>query len=164
MSTGKHRQVQTGLEVYLEVGLPQIQGKRLGLITNPTGVDRQLRSSVDLLVADQRVQLCALFGPEHGIHGNAQAGVAVEGTIDERTRLPMYSLYGATSKPTAEMLQNLDALIFDMQDIGVRYATYISTMVYAQEAAAEAGLDFVVFDRPNPLTGGHLEGNMLDAR
>ncbi|MBE3558800.1 MAG: DUF1343 domain-containing protein [Ktedonobacteraceae bacterium] len=157
----KHN-VQTGLEVFLTEGLPAIAGKRVGLITNHTGVNRRLHSAVDLLQADQRVRLRALFGPEHGIAGNVQDGVEVEGSTDARTGLPIYSLYGTTARPTAESLQGLDALIFDIQDVGVRYYTYIATLAYAQEAAAEAGLLFVVFDRPNPITGNRIEGNILN--
>ncbi len=154
--------VQTGLEGFLNDGLPEIAGKRVGLITNATGVNRDLRRTVDLLAADQRIQLSALFGPEHGLLGTAQDGVEIAGSRDERTGLPTYSLYGASERPTAEALAALDALLFDIQDVGARYYTYVATMAYAQEAAAEAGLPFVVFDRPNPITGSHLAGNILD--
>jgi len=157
-----HSTIQTGLEVFLTDGLPELTGNRVGLITNYTGVNRHLRSTVDLLYADTRIRLRALFGPEHGILGNAQDGVEVAGSVDAHTGLPVYSLYGATQRPTAESLEDLDALIFDIQDVGARYYTYIATIVYAQEAAAEAGLRFVVFDRPNPITGKHIEGNILD--
>ncbi len=154
--------MQTGLEVYLDEGLPELDGRRVGLITNHTGVDGRLRSSVDLLHSSSRLQLGALFGPEHGVRGAAQAGEKVGGATDSRTGLPVHSLYGETERPTREMLEGLDALVFDIQDVGTRYATYISTMAYAQEAAAAAGLDFAVFDRPNPITGRHVEGNLLD--
>ncbi|MBO0790997.1 MAG: DUF1343 domain-containing protein [Ktedonobacteraceae bacterium] len=156
--------VQTGLEVFLEQGLPQIDGQPVGLITNYTGVNRKLRSSAELLHASKHVRLRALFGPEHGILGNAQDALPIEGSVDQRTGLPVYSLYGETEKPTRESLKGLSALIFDIQDVGVRYYTYPSTMAYAQEAATEAGLAFVVLDRPNPITGTHIEGNMLDPR
>ncbi|MGH2481324.1 MAG: exo-beta-N-acetylmuramidase NamZ domain-containing protein, partial [Ktedonobacteraceae bacterium] len=142
---------QTGLEVFLQEGLPQLQGQRVGLVTNYSGVNRQFQTTADLLAADERVRLCALFGPEHGIRGDAQAGVEVAGSLDLRTGLPVYSLYGQAHRPTAEMLQGLDALIFDIQDVGARYYTYLATLAYAQEAAAEANLMFVVFDRPNPI-------------
>ena len=154
--------VQTGLEVFLANGLPDLAGSRIGLITNQTGVDRRFTSTVDLLRASHHIQLAALFGPEHGVRGEAQAGVKVGGATDPRTGLPVYSLYGDTRRPTAEMLDGLDALMIDLQDVGVRYATYISTMAYAQGAAAAAGLPFVVLDRPNPLSGGHIEGSLLD--
>jgi uncharacterized protein YbbC (DUF1343 family) len=154
--------VRTGLEVFLEAGLPALDGRRVGLITNPTGVDSRLRSGVDLLRASGRLELAALFGPEHGVRGDAQAGVHVQAGVDRRTGLPVHSLYGDTRRPKPAMLAGLDALVFDMQDIGVRYATYISTLAYAHQAAAEAGLTFVVFDRPNPL-GGQIDGGMLDS-
>ncbi len=154
--------IQTGLEVFLQDGLPQLQGQRVGLVTNYSGVDTRLRTTVDLLAADKRIHLSALFGPEHGIRGDAQAGVEVGSSTDQRTGLPVHSLYGQTHRPGAEMLQGLDALIYDIQDAGARYYTYLATLAYAQEAAAEAGLTFVVLDRPNPITGSHSEGNILD--
>lgn len=157
------RPMQTGLEVFLSTGLPELAGRRVGLITNYTGIDSRLRSNVDLLHASDQLELVALFGPEHGIHGETQAGVEIGASVDPRTGLPIYSLYGETRRPTPAMLEGLDALIFDIQNVGVRYATYISTMAYAQEAAAEAGLRFVVLDRPNPISGTHIEGNLLES-
>ncbi|GHO76691.1 hypothetical protein KSD_44620 [Ktedonobacter sp. SOSP1-85] len=161
MKGSTHAVVQNGLDVLLAGGVPSLHGKRLGLITNPTGINRALQGGVDLLHADPRFGLCALFGPEHGMRGDAQAGVHVQASTDSRTGLPVYSLYGETRRPRPEMLQGLDVLLFDLQDIGVRYATYLSTLVYAMEAAAEAGLLFVVLDRPNPLGGQLLAGNIL---
>ncbi|MGH2478541.1 MAG: exo-beta-N-acetylmuramidase NamZ family protein [Ktedonobacteraceae bacterium] len=154
--------IQTGLEVFLQEGLPQLQGQRVGLVTNYSGVDKRLRTSADLLATDERVHLCALFGPEHGIRGDAQAGIEVGSSVDQRTGLPVHSLYGQTHRPTAEMLQGLDTLIYDIQDVGARYYTDLATLAYAQEAAAEAGLTFVVLDRPNPISGTQSEGNILD--
>ena len=154
--------VLTGLETALAEGLAELAGRRAGLITNPTGVDRRLRSGADLLHAGWALELVALFGPEHGIRGEAQAGIPLGGTLDPRTGLPVHSLYGETRRPTPAMLAGLDALIFDIQDVGARYATYVSTLAYAQEAAAQAGLRFVVFDRPNPITGAGVEGDLLD--
>jgi uncharacterized protein YbbC (DUF1343 family) len=154
--------VQTGLEVLLAEGLPALTGKRVGLIANHTAIDRHLRSAVDLLHDSDVVELAALFGPEHGVRGDAQAGVTVAAATDARTGLPVHSLYGQTRRPTPEMLAGLDTLVFDIQDVGVRYATYISTMALALEAAAAAGLGFVVLDRPNPITGSAVEGNLLD--
>jgi uncharacterized protein YbbC (DUF1343 family) len=154
--------VVPGLEVALAEGFPFLSGRRVGLITNHTAIDRRLRSSIDLLHASEVVDLVSLFGPEHGVRGDAQAGVKVGTSVDGQTGLPVHSLYGETQRPTPEMLHGLDALIFDIQDIGVRYATYISTMVHAQEAASEAGLTFVVLDRPNPINGDRIEGNLLD--
>jgi uncharacterized protein YbbC (DUF1343 family) len=138
-----------------------LAGRRIGLLTNPTAVDHQFTSSIDLLRASPAVDLCALFGPEHGVRGDAQAGIDVATSINERTGLPAYSLYGNTRRPTPAMLADLDTLVFDMQDFGVRYATYFSTLLYAQAACAEAEVQFVVFDRPNPL-GGQIEGALLD--
>jgi uncharacterized protein YbbC (DUF1343 family) len=154
--------MESGLEVLLAEGLSKLTGKRAGLITNHSAIDRRLRNAVDLLHESDVVELVALFGPEHGVRGDAQAGVHVGASVDERTGLPVYSLYGETQRPTAEMLTGLDALIFDIQDVGVRYATYISTMVYAMEAASAAGLAFIVLDRPNPINGEQVEGNLLD--
>ncbi len=154
--------VRTGLEVLLAEGLPTPVGRRVGLVTNHTAVDRRLRSAVDLLRGIDGVELVALFGPEHGVRGEAQAGVAVSGATDARTGLPVHSLYGESQHPTPAMLAGLDALVFDIQDVGVRYATYVSTMAYAQEAAAAAGLAFVVLDRPNPIGGARVEGSVLD--
>lgn len=137
-----------------------LAGRRVGLLTNQTGVDRQLRSGVDLLHADDRFTLSALFAPEHGVRGEAQAGVLLASMVDRRTGLPIHSLYGETRTPTAAMLNRLDALLIDLQDIGVRYATYASTVAYVLEAAANA-VPVVVLDRPQPLTGTALEGNLL---
>ncbi len=162
MVTVERSLTRTGLDVFLAEGHPELSGRRVGLITNPTGVDRRLRSAADLLHESDMVDLVALFGPEHGVRGAAQAGEKVEATTDPRTGLPVHSLYGDDLHPTSDMLGGLDALIFDIQDVGVRYATYISTMAHAQEAAAAAGLPFVVFDRPNPITGVSVEGNVLD--
>ncbi|MFL5758961.1 MAG: exo-beta-N-acetylmuramidase NamZ domain-containing protein [Thermomicrobiales bacterium] len=156
--------VQSGLQNALAEGLPSVAGRRIGLITNHTAVDRQLRSAVDLLHERASIDLVALFGPEHGVRGDAQAGVMVRAAADSRTGLPIYSLYDGTRHPTPKMLSGLDAFVFDIQDIGVRYATYISTMVYAQEAASEAGLPFLVLDRPNPINGNQIEGNVLEPK
>ncbi len=154
--------VKTGIDVLREHRFDQIVGKRIGLITNPTGVTGSLLSSVDALYRANGVKLVALFGPEHGVRGDADAGKLVANYTDQATGLPVYSLYGGTRKPTRDMLRGLDALVYDIQDIGVRSYTYISTMGYAMEAAAENGLEFVVLDRPNPLTGVRVEGPMLD--
>ncbi|GHO42346.1 exo-beta-N-acetylmuramidase NamZ domain-containing protein [Ktedonospora formicarum] len=161
--TGSTRvRVQTGLDVLLAGEAPDLQGPRLGLITNPSGIDRELRSGIDLLHTDERFHLQTLFGPEHGIRGDAQAGVHVQAGNDPRTGLTVYSLYGETRHPSTEMLRGLDALVFDLQDVGVRYATYISTLVHAMEAAATASVPFVVLDRPNPLGGLRFMSNLFD--
>ncbi|MDP9366657.1 MAG: DUF1343 domain-containing protein [Chloroflexota bacterium] len=152
----------TGLNVFLDKGLPQLTGKRVGLITNHTGIDCRLRSTIDVLQGLESIELATLFGPEHGVRGDAQAGVEVSGAVDQHTGLPVHSLYGETQTPTPAMLEGLDALIFDIQDAGVRFYTYLSTMAYSQAAAAAAGLAFVVLDRPNPISGTRIEGNVLD--
>ncbi|WP_409273414.1 exo-beta-N-acetylmuramidase NamZ domain-containing protein [Neobacillus sp. SCS-31] len=158
-----HKKFMVGAEVLLKEHKDLIKGKRVGLITNPTGVDQNLVSVFDLLFNDADVKLTALYGPEHGVRGSAQAGQYVEYYIDEKTKLPVYSLYGKTRKPTPEMLENVDVLLFDIQDVGTRFYTYIYTMAYAMEAAKENNIPFIVLDRPNPLGGTKVEGPVLDA-
>ncbi|MGM9920972.1 MAG: exo-beta-N-acetylmuramidase NamZ domain-containing protein [Bhargavaea sp.] len=158
----KGHEVVLGVDVLLDEQKQLIEGKRVGLITNPTGVDNDLNSIVDLLHNDPDVELTALYGPEHGVRGDAQAGQYVEYYIDEVTGLPVYSLYGKTRKPTPEMLENVDVLVFDIQDVGTRFYTYIYTMALAMEAAEEQGIPFIVLDRPNPLGGEKVEGPVLD--
>jgi uncharacterized protein YbbC (DUF1343 family) len=153
--------VLSGLEVLLRDGHPLIDGRRVGLLTHPAGIDGERRSSVDLLAGDRRWSLVALFGPEHGIRGDAQAGVPVESATDPRTGLVAHSLYGATRVPTDEMLAGVEVLVIDLQDIGVRYFTYPATVVGCVEAAAARGIDVVILDRPAPLTGTHVEGGVL---
>lgn len=152
----------TGLDVVLDQGLPELQGAQIGLITNHTAVDRHLRNIIDLLQHKDGIELAALFGPEHGLRGEAQAGAEVSGTIDQRSGLPVHSLFGESRIPTPIMMEGLDALMFDIQDVGVRFYTYVSTMMNAQHAAASAGIQFVVLDRPNPINGVHIEGNLLN--
>lgn len=154
--------VKTGIEVLREQNFKILEGKRVGLITNPTGVDRNLKSTVDILFEAPNVNLTALYGPEHGVRGDYAAGDYVENYIDETTKIPVYSLYGKTRKPTPEMLKDIDVLVYDIQDIGCRSYTYISTMGVAMEAAAENGKEFVVLDRPNPLGGLKIEGNLVE--
>jgi uncharacterized protein YbbC (DUF1343 family) len=146
----------------MEDQLSLIKGRRVGLITNPTGVTGDLKPTIDVLFESRDVLLVALFGPEHGVRGHVTAGGRVANSVDEKTKLPVYSLYGKTHKPTKEMLDSIDVLIYDIQDIGSRSYTYIYTMAYAMEAAAENRLKFIVLDRPNPLTGHRIEGNVLD--
>lgn len=153
---------KTGLERLLENEMSVLEGKKVGLITNPTGIDRNLNSIVDVLYNHPNIELKALYGPEHGVRGSAQAGQYVEFYTDPATGLPVYSLYGATKKPTPEMLEGIDVLVFDIQDVGTRFYTYIYTMAYAMEAAKENNIPFVVLDRPNPLGGEQVEGPVLD--
>ena len=156
--------VQLGNEVLAASGFKALKGKRVGLITNPSGVNGNLESTIDVLRAAPGVKLVALFGPEHGIYGDVFAGEKIEGRIDERTGLPVHSLYGATRKPTQEMLKGLDALVYDLQDTGCRSYTYISTMGVAMEACGEAGVEFIILDRPNPLGGERVEGPMVEEK
>jgi uncharacterized protein YbbC (DUF1343 family) len=156
--------VRLGNEVLASSGFKVLQGKRIGLITNPSGVNRNLDSTIDILRAAPGVQLVALFGPEHGVYGDVSADDKIESRTDARTGLPVYSLYGATHKPTAEMLKGLDALVYDLQDTGCRSYTYISTMGVAMEACGEAGVEFIVLDRPNPLGGERVEGPALEEK
>jgi uncharacterized protein YbbC (DUF1343 family) len=155
-------QVKLGLEVLLEEQLHLLGGKRVGLITNHTGVDSKLRSTVDLFHQHPAIALTALYGPEHGIRGAAGAGEHVATDRDPVTGLPVYSLYGANKKPSADMLADVDVLVFDIQDIGIRYYTYPYTLAYCMEAAREHGIAMVVLDRPNPIGGAVVEGNILD--
>ena len=154
--------VKTGIEVLKEMNFKPLEGKRVGLITTPTGVDNQLVSDIDILAAAPNVNLVALFGPEHGVRGNAHAGDAVSDNIDKETGLPIRSLYGKTRKATPEMLADIDVLVYDIQDNGCRSFTFISSMGLAMEAAAENGKEFIVLDRPNPLGGLKIEGNIVD--
>jgi uncharacterized protein YbbC (DUF1343 family) len=156
--------VKPGIDILRERGFDILQGKRIGLITNATGVTSDLQSTVDVLFNSRVVKLVALYSPEHGVRGDGDAGKEINGFTDARTGLPVYSLYGKTRRPTKEMLQGIDVLVYDIQDIGVRSYTYISTMGLAMEAAAENGIKFVVLDRPDPLTGDRVEGPMLEPK
>ena len=153
--------VKTGIEVLRDRGFDVLQGKRVGLVTNPSGVDRNLVSTVDILFEAPGVELVALYGPEHGVRGDIHAGDKVEGNIDPKTGLIVHSLYGKTQKPSMEMLEGLDAIVYDIQDIGCRSFTFISTMGKVMEAAAEKGIEVVVLDRPNPLGGNKVEGPLV---
>jgi len=161
-SWARNKQVMTGIDVLEQQAFKCLQGKRVGLITNPTGVNRHLVSTVDVLNNTPGVNLVALYGPEHGVRGDVHAGDKVDNIKDAKTGLPVYSLYGKTRKPTAEMLKDIDVLVYDIQDIGCRSFTFISTMGLAMEAAAENGKEFVVLDRPNPIGGLKVEGNITD--
>ncbi|MBG0859202.1 MAG: DUF1343 domain-containing protein [Bacteroidales bacterium] len=153
--------VETGLEMLAKSNFNILKGKNVGLITNPTGVDRRLRSAIDIIMGAPGVKLAALYGPEHGVRGEFTAGEIIGSVTDLSTGLPVYSLYGNTRKPTKEMLKGIDILIYDIQDIGSRSYTYISTLGLAMEAAAENNIPFVVLDRPNPLGGIRMEGCLV---
>ncbi len=178
--------VKTGLEVLLEKHLDLVAGKRVGLITNPTGVDAAFRTTVDLLARNPKVKLAALYGPEHGVRGDAQAGEYVPYYFDRKAGLPVFSLYGQSMKPEPGMLkkidefmrsydtrsagkvpekgmvQGIDVMVYDIQDVGTRVYTYIATMAYAMQACAENGIDFIVLDRPDPIGGTDVEGPVLE--
>jgi len=154
--------VRPGIDVLLSDSLHLVRGRRVGLITNHTGVDRDGRSSIDRLAEHPELDLVALYSPEHGIEGRAEAGESVTSRTDTRTGLPVHSLYGETRRPTTEMLEGIEVLLFDLQDIGARYYTYVYTMAYAMEEAGRHGIPFVVLDRPNPLGGATVQGNVLD--
>ncbi len=154
--------VKCGIDVLKERNFDLLKGKKVGLITNPTGVDINLKSTIDILHESKEVNLVALYGPEHGVRGDYAAGDYVDFYTDATTNLPVYSLYGKTRKPTTEMLKDIDVLLYDIQDNGCRSYTYISTMGVAMAAAAENNKEFIVLDRPNPLTGNKVEGNLVE--
>ena len=150
--------VKPGIEVLRESGFQQLRGKRVGLVTNPSGVDSRLKSTIDILFQAPEVNLVALYGPEHGVRGDMYAGDKVNDSTDPSTGLPVYSLYGKTRKPTPEMLQGIDVMVYDIQDVGVRSYTFISTLGLVMEACAPLGIEVMVLDRPNPLGGNKIEG------
>jgi uncharacterized protein YbbC (DUF1343 family) len=178
--------MKLGIDVLFERKLALVRGRRVGLITNPTGIDRNLSSSIERFRAARGVNLVALYGPEHGVRGHAQAGEVVGFERDRHFGLPAFSLYGQAKKMAAqplanidarmrdydtrpagktlerEMLRGVDVLVFDLQDVGTRIYTYIATMAYAMQAAAEAGIPFIVLDRPNPINGVAMEGPVLE--
>ena len=156
------QKVKTGIEVLKANNFKQLEGKRVGLVTNPTGVDNFLKSDVDILHEAANVKLVALFGPEHGVRGNVHAGDHVGNAADPTTGVPVYSLYGKSRIPSKEMLQGIDVLVYDIQDIGCRSFTYISTLGNIMKAAAENGIKVMVLDRPNPLGGEKVEGNLAE--
>ena len=150
--------VKTGVEVLRDSGFEGLKGRRVGLVTNPSGVDRHLKSTIDILFEAPEVNLVALYGPEHGVRGDVYAGGKVADTKDEATGLPVYSLYGATRKPTPEMLDGIDVMVYDIQDVGARSYTFISTLGLVMEACAAKDIEVMVLDRPNPLSGNKIEG------
>lgn len=178
--------VKLGVEVFLEKHLDLVKGKKVGLIINPSGVDSRLQSTIDLFRTNPDMQLVALYAPEHGVRGNAQAGEYVPFYMDDKFKIPVFSLYGQSMKPQPGMLKNideymrsfdttragkrpessmtkdLDVLVYDIQDVGTRVYTYESTMAYAMQACAESGIDYIVLDRPNPINGVYMEGPILE--
>ena len=155
-------QVYTGIDMLERYGFEELRGKRVGLVTNPSGVDRYLRSTIDILFEAPEVNLVALYGPEHGVRGDAYAGDHVASGKDPKTGLPVYSLYGSTRKPTPEMLKGVDVMIYDIQDVGTRSYTFISTLGLVMRACAEKDIEVMVLDRPNPLGGLKVEGSYVE--
>ncbi|MCK9626234.1 MAG: DUF1343 domain-containing protein [Bacteroidales bacterium] len=154
--------VKTGLEVLKASHFKQLEGKKIGLVTNPSGVDNNMVSIIDILHNAPNVNLVALFGPEHGVRGDMYAGAKVEDYNDPTTGLTVYSLYGKTRKATPEMLKGLDAVVYDIQDNGCRSFTFISSLGLLMEACAEQGVEVIILDRPNPLGGLKVEGNIVE--
>ena len=153
--------IEVGLSVLFREQSGFIEGQSIGLITNQTGIDSQFRSNLTLFAEHPKVELAAIFSPEHGILGNAQAGIQIASASGKGGQIPIHSLYGETRQPTPEMLDGIDALVYDIQDVGSRFYTYISTLLRAMSAAAANRVDFIVLDRPNPIRGDSVEGNLL---
>lgn len=154
--------VSPGIDLLVSKKRNLIEGKRIGLITNPTGITADGRQNIDLLHEDPQIDLVALFGPEHGVRGEFYAGDSVQSDVDTATGIPVHSLYGSTRRMKPEWLEGIDVLVYDILDTGNRSYTYIYTMAYAMEAARDAGIPFIVCDRPNPLGGNLVDGNILD--
>lgn len=154
--------VMPGIEVLEQMGFEPLKGKRVGLVTNPSGVDHNLRSTIEILKNAPEVNLVALYGPEHGVRGDVYAGGHVADSVDPATGLPVYSLYGSTRKPTPAMLEGIDVMVYDIQDTGTRYYTFISTMGLVMEACAALDIEVMVLDRPNPLGGNKVEGCIVE--
>ncbi len=151
--------IATGADRLLSENIDLIEGKNIGIVTNHTAVLANGTHLIDALYSSEfRIKIVALFGPEHGIRGHAKAGEVIENGIDEKTQAPIYSLYGKNKKPTKEMLKGVDVLIFDMQDVGARFYTYLSTLYYSLQAAAENNIPIIVLDRPNPIGGNYVDG------
>ena len=154
--------VRPGVEVLVDRGFDVLEGKRVGLLTNPTGVDSKLKSTIDILHEAEGVKLVALYAPEHGVRGDIYAGASVKDAKDSATGIPVFSVYGKNRKPSPEFLKDVDVVVFDIQDIGCRSYTFVSSLGLMMEACAEAGKEFVVLDRPNPLGGERVEGNLVE--
>ncbi|HSB10072.1 MAG TPA: DUF1343 domain-containing protein, partial [Blastocatellia bacterium] len=155
--------VKIGLEVLLDSKIDLLDDARVGLIVNPTSINSRFEHAADLFHQHPRIKLAALFGPQHGIRGETQDNmIEWQSFRDQRTGMPAYSLYGATRKPTPEMLTDVDVLVFDIQDVGTRVYTFIYTMALAMEAARQCDKRFIVLDRPNPIGGLQIEGDILE--
>jgi uncharacterized protein YbbC (DUF1343 family) len=164
LAFSQQSRVKIGAEILIEKHLDLIKGKKIGIVTNHTGILPDGRHIVDVLNEIEGVKIVALFGPEHGIRGEIPDGKSISHGVDAKTGIPVFSLYGEVKKPTEEMLKDIDVLIFDIQDVGARFYTYISTMSYCMEACAEMGKKFIVLDRPNPIRGVYVDGPILEPR
>jgi len=164
LAFSQQSRVKIGAEILIEKHLDLIKGKKIGIVTNHTGILPDGRHIVDVLNEIEDVKVVALFGPEHGIRGEVPDGKSISHGVDTKTGIPVFSLYGEVKKPTTEMLKDIDVLIFDIQDVGARFYTYISTMSYCMEACAEMGKKFIVLDRPNPVRGVYVDGPILEPR
>lgn len=164
LAFSQQSRVKVGAEILIEKHLDLIKGKKIGIVTNHTGILPDGRHIVDVLNEIEDVKVVALFGPEHGIRGEVPDGKSISHGVDTKTGIPVFSLYGEVKKPTTEMLKDIDVLIFDIQDVGARFYTYISTMSYCMEACAEMGKKFIVLDRPNPVRGVYVDGPILEPR
>lgn len=164
LAFSQQSRVKIGAEILIEKHLDLIKGKKIGIVTNHTGILPDGRHIVDVLNEIEGVKIVALFGPEHGIRGEVPDGKSISHGVDTKTGIPVFSLYGEVKKPTEEMLKDIDVLIFDIQDVGARFYTYISTMSYCMEACAEMGKKFIVLDRPNPIRGVYVDGPILEPR
>jgi uncharacterized protein YbbC (DUF1343 family) len=164
LAFSQQSRVKIGAEILIEKRLDLIKGKKIGIVTNHTGILPDGRHIVDVLNEIEGVKIVALFGPEHGIRGEVPDGKSISHGVDTKTGIPVFSLYGEVKKPTEEMLKDIDVLIFDIQDVGARFYTYISTMSYCMEACAEMGKKFIVLDRPNPIRGVYVDGPILEPR
>jgi len=156
--------VKTGLDVLSEYNFDNLSGKNIGIITNHSAISSNNEHIIDLLLRNKDIKVKAIFGPEHGIRGNHPDGSQISSSTDEKTGISIYSLYGTTKKPTIEMVERIDALVFDIQDAGVRFYTYIWTMALCMESAGEHNIEFYVLDRPNPITAEKIQGNLLDKK
>jgi uncharacterized protein YbbC (DUF1343 family) len=164
LAFSQQSRVKIGAEILIEKHLDLIKGKKIGIVTNHTGILPDGRHIVDVLNEIEGVEIVAFFGPEHGIRGEVPDGKSISHGVDAKTGIPVFSLYGEVKKPTEEMLKDIDVLIFDIQDVGARFYTYISTMSYCMEACAEMGKKFIVLDRPNPIRGVYVDGPILEPR
>ncbi len=162
LNASEKEKFKNGVDVFLEEKVPEIAGKRVGVVTNHSAITADGKHLVDALHFDKKIKITAVFGPEHGFRGDAAAGKKIDDSKDEKTGLPVYSLYGATKKPTSEMLAGVDVMLFSIRDVGVRFYTYISTLYYVMEACGEKGISVLVIDQPNIIACTYVDGPIVD--